>query len=122
MSEIPVEKRLELIQQVRSQYHKNQCDLQTREQILYGKTSASVRQEEPIEIKAAGAEAAEEETVSFLKIRVMGAVVLFLIVLMLDISGASLFGLCSEQFFEQLSKDYQISELLPVDSNRTGKN
>ena len=36
MSEIPMKKKMELVHQVRSQYHRNQSDLMSREQILYG--------------------------------------------------------------------------------------
>ena len=46
MSDFSVEQKLELVQQVRSQYYRNQSDLMNREQILYGRTLTRKPQEE----------------------------------------------------------------------------
>lgn len=41
MTDISTEQKLQLVQQIRSQYNKNQYDMSNRERILYGRTSGN---------------------------------------------------------------------------------
>ncbi len=94
MNDITMEKKLQLVQQIRSQYHQNQYDLSNREQILYGKI-----REEP----------KETGTSESLKLRCAVAIVGFLFVILLDSRGISLFGLNMEQVFTYIAADYRES-------------
>ena len=74
MNDITVDKKLQLINQVRSQYNKDQYDLQHREQLLYGRTSERRRPE----TEAAGVTNYEVTgRVSPLRIRLLAALGLF---------------------------------------------
>ncbi len=102
MSDTTVEKKLELVQQIRSQYNKNQFDLLNREQILYGRTmprESSYTYENPAE---------ETEPIrSTFKLRLFAAGILFVLIVALDVTGKSLAGLKAQQIFTILAKDYE---------------
>ncbi len=102
MSDTTVEKKLELVQQIRYKYNKNQFDLLNREQILYGRTmprESSYTYENPAE---------ETEPVrSTFKLRLFAAGILFVLIVALDITGKSLAGLETKQFFAILAQDYE---------------
>lgn len=109
MNDITVEKKLQLINQVRSRYHRDQDDLLRREQLLYGKTSERLQRgygpyEEPAAEKAA--EPAESGAVQTLRLRVMAALVLFVLLLVMDQNGKELFGISSSRVFAEIAKDY----------------
>lgn len=99
-----IEKKLELMQQVRSRYDRDRNDLAHREFILYGKT------EEAGNITVPGMPQTQEEPpVSTFMLRVMLSAGLFLLLIICDLSGNPFFGMPTEQCFQALSKDYESS-------------
>ena len=107
MSDITVDKKLQLINQVRSQYNKDQYDLQHREQLLYGRTSERRRQPETEYVPTANYEVTGR--ISPLRIRLLAALGLFFLLLILDMSGTSLFGLQMSQVFDYIARDMDAS-------------
>ena len=106
MSEVPIEKKLELVHQIRSQYKQNQSDLLMRERILYGRTSS--HETEP---SSTGnyEKLPEPETVlrdGTFKIRFALAVVLFVTIIVLDKSGSTVNGISTEKLFQAIALDY----------------
>ncbi len=125
MSDISMEQKLELVNQIRSQYHRNQSDLMNREQILYGRSSArdveyrtthsdyrnySDYREHRDFMEYSGAKAGTDEegilSDNTFKIRLALAGVLFLIVVMFDKTGKSLAGISTNQVFQAIATDY----------------
>ena len=120
MSDTTMEQKLALVQQVRSNYNKNQYDLINRERILYGKTSArnyskpfyrswdnagtppEYIQEYGMEDPAAGMESG----ISFFKLRFLIAMVILAAFIVLDMNGGTFAGLTSGEIFEAISLDY----------------
>lgn len=113
MGDITVEKKLQLIQQVRSQYNRNQTDLQNREQLLYGRTSSY----SPSYSRAAGETPlplAEKEGAGWggsFKIRLLAAIGLFLVILILDMSGKAIMGVPMERVFEMIARELDAEAL-----------
>ncbi len=101
MSDITTEKKLELIEQVRSQYNKNRYDMSNREKILYGRASFPEASRE--DSLAAGN---PPSTVSFFKLRLLLALVMFVGVIACHQSGIKIAGITMEQFFQVISADY----------------
>ncbi len=102
MSDTTVEKKLELVQQIRSQYNKNQFDLLNREQILYGRT---MPREQPYTY-----DNPTEEVIpvgSTFKLRLFVAGILFVLIIALDVTGKSLAGLETGKIFTILAQDYE---------------
>ncbi len=102
---------MQLIQQVRSRYHRDQKDLLHREQLLYGTTSDRFRlegQEEGWE----GEDWYEEDPSrngdlgNSARLRLAAALTGFVLVLLLDRTGRSLFGLTAEKIFDSIARDY----------------
>lgn len=102
MSDITMEKKLELVQQVRSQYHKNQYDMSNREQILYGRCTARdvYEQDSPI------AEDTGEYRAFSLKLRLVLALVLLGAVIFLDRNNTKIAGIAMDEVFQAISADY----------------
>lgn len=94
MSDFSVEKKLELVQQVRSKYYQNQSDMMNREQILYGR-SEKENEEEGI---------FKDGT---LKLRYALAAVLAATIILFDRSGQSLGGISMEEIFTAIETDYE---------------
>lgn len=122
MSDITMEKKLELVQQIRSQYHKNQYDMSNREQILYGRTSNREEYMQAAEpggyggynlagsFTATGRQASAESnasagTLSF-RLRLLLALVLLAGVIVLDKNGTKIAGIAMEEVFQAISADY----------------
>lgn len=111
MDDITMEKRLELVQQVRSQYHQNQYDLSNRERILYGRTS----RKSSAERDAASPDMALSDsktpegagTSGSLRLRAVLAGALVLAVILADRFGLRPAGMEMNQIFQLLSEDYQ---------------
>lgn len=109
MSDFSVEQKLELVQQVRSQYYRNQSDLMNREEILYGK--AQVRK--PTEAYSPPvpptldhtAEASSEDDTR--KLRFGLTAVLVLLIILFDKSNTSITGVSMEQVFDVIAYDYE---------------
>lgn len=101
MSDISVDQKLQLIEQVRSQYHKDQYDLSHREQILYGRTSQDSGSEE---LPARGS----------LRLRVAAALVLLVLVILMDQKEETIMGITTAEIFHTIENDYlaQMEEML----------
>lgn len=121
MSDISVEKRLQLVRQVRSRYRRDQNDLLKREQILYGTTSIDrLRKETQNPFKPKD----DEEEFSYdiydefpenrpvsqggssFGLRFIAAAMIFVLILMLDKNNRSLFGMTTQQIFDTIAADY----------------
>lgn len=99
MSDITVEKKLALVQQIRSRYNQNRYDLSNREQILYGKSA-------PL-----GANSIDENinlsNTSTFRIRLILAIILFIGIILLEQNNQTIAGFSVKQLFLMLEKDYQ---------------
>lgn len=102
MSDTTLDKKMELVQQIRAQYNKNQYDLLSREQILYGRTS-----NRDIAYEQETVHSAEEIHVSSFKLRMLIAVALAVLVIALDLSGKAFYGITATEIFSTLSEDYE---------------
>lgn len=107
-NEIPAEKKLEVLHQIRTQYQKNQSDLMRRESLLYGQTSIPKYSESPgyfpdNEIPG--------DTGAFhtktLKIRYALAAILVLLVIICDRRQITICGINSQVFLSMLQEDYE---------------
>lgn len=107
MSNFTVDKKLELMRQIRSRYQKDRSDLFRREQLLYGKTS--VYPPEDIGIREMEELEAEGEPVQTFPLRILLAVALFLLIIICDMSGKSFLGIRADQCFSAISADYENS-------------
>ncbi|MCI9188594.1 MAG: hypothetical protein HFH84_03020 [Lachnospiraceae bacterium] len=110
MSDITMEQKLRLVQQVRSRYHENQYDLSNREQILYGKTSAGLQNEDALRYGEPYYENTvrpEEASFSFLKFRMWIALFLVTAVIVMDRNHMEVAGITAEKIFEVISADYE---------------
>lgn len=108
MSDFPVEKKLELVQQVRSRHYQNQSDMMNREQILYGRTWAKRPENEGYHIEPHSGN--EEEGIfrdNTLKIRFAIAAVLFLLIILIDQGGQTVAGISMEKVFSIIETDYE---------------
>ena len=96
---IKLEKKLELMQQVRSRYNRDQSDLAQRERILY-----DVPRKEPETVP-------EQDVLPFpsLAMRFLFAVGLGTLLILCDLSGRPFFGISTEQCFQAISEDYESS-------------
>ncbi|MBO4980629.1 MAG: hypothetical protein J6C84_01870 [Lachnospiraceae bacterium] len=108
-----VEKKLALVQQIRSTYNRNQYDLTNRERILYGRSS--VHSEPELSYRDSFRTGAVEESfpqdtytegVSFFKLRLLLAAVLFLGVVLWDQKGSTLAGITADWVFDAIAADY----------------
>lgn len=113
MSDMTVEKKLALVQQIRSTYNRNQYDLTNRERILYGRSS--VHSEPELSYRDSFRTGAVEESfpqdtytegVSFFKLRLLLAAVLFLGVVLWDQKGSTLAGITADWVFDAIAADY----------------
>lgn len=101
MSDITMEKKLKLVQQIRSQYDQNQYDLSNREQLLYGRTSC--RDTDLPEILSEG----QTHATGSFRIRMLLACLLFLFIVAADQLGISPAGISVHSVFEMIETDYQ---------------
>lgn len=133
MSEIPMKKKMELVHQVRSQYHRNQSDLMSREQILYGnrkigknakstQSNAGIKGNDSIKgnddrkdnnsidsngsVNSINSVNSIEGIENTLKFRLALAGILLLLVILFDISEKSFVGISTEQLFQTIGMDY----------------
>ena len=104
MGNFTVDKKVELMRQIRSRYQKDRNDLFRREQLLYGRTSVYPLEEtDMLELEGEG------EPVQTFPLRSLLAVALFLLIIICDMSGRSFFGIRAEQCFSAISADYENS-------------
>lgn len=97
------ERKLQLIQQVRSRYHENRYDLSNRERILYGRTSVSDMPEYDENMMPDP----EPDVFSSFKLRLFIALVLFGIVVFMDRNHVTIGGITSEKLYGVISADYE---------------
>lgn len=107
MSEISVENKLQLVQQVKNQYNKNQYDLTNREQILYGRTSSHSYDMENRYLPNMDTIMPDAEGHLFMhsRIRLILAVVLATVFIACDSMGLSVFGWDTNTIFTAISRD-----------------
>lgn len=96
------EKRLQLLKQIRAKYNEDQRDLTDREMILYGRSSRTStkdlsEQEAPL----------DEAPVSFFRIRLILAVLLFAAVILMDMDGMEMAGITADKIFQAISANYE---------------
>lgn len=110
MSDVTMEQKLRLVQQVRSRYHENQYDLSNRERILYGKTSAGFQNEESLRYGEPYYDdnaRPEEEPFTFMKFRIWIALLLVAAVIVMDRNHMEVAGITADKIFEVISADYE---------------
>lgn len=113
MTELTVEKKLELTQQIRSQNARDRYDLSKREQIIYGKTTENtVANPFPYDV----AEEAEEDHLPTLPLRILFALGMFLMIIVCDMSGKNFLGISAQKCFEAIGQDYESSITAWVDA------
>lgn len=124
MSDMTVEKKLALVQQVRSRYNENQYDLSNRERILYGKTgmgkyeAAVLGYEEGLgESYENGSEnpaASYGQGVSTFNLRLFISAILLIGFILLEQNGGTVAGFSASQIYKAISADYvtQIETML----------
>lgn len=100
-NKINTEKRLQLLKQVRSRYNEDQRDLTERELILYGRSSRRVSEGLAQEVPS------DAENVSFFRIRLVLAILVFAAVIFMDMNGIEMAGITAENIFQALSADYE---------------
>jgi len=111
MSEITIEKKLELLQQIRSKNEQNRFDMSRREQIIYGKTM------EPMINGGYYQEVMDEDDeLPTFPLRALLAVALFLLMIICDMSGKSFMGIQTSICFDAIATDYESSITAWVDA------
>lgn len=93
-----MDKRLELIQQIRTQNHQNRYDMVSREQLLYGKSVPG----DTYHTDENG-----EQPVSSFKIRLLAAVTLLMFMIVMDTTNKSLGNISLKNISEILAVDYE---------------
>lgn len=101
MSDVTMNKKLQLVQQVRNQYNQNQYDLESREQILYGRTSNRMAMERTDKL-----DDTIPEKIGTFRLRLTIALMLLFSVLILDINGQAIFGIQTKTIFSYIAKDF----------------
>ena len=105
MGEITVEKKLELIQQVRTRQYRDQSDMLNRERILYGKPLSDRTEIYNADNSISdGTEGVFKDNTVKLRYAIAG--VLFLIIILLDKTGHSFAGVPMDKVFTVLEQNY----------------
>ncbi|MCM1568238.1 MAG: hypothetical protein NC081_02175 [Roseburia sp.] len=110
-----MDRRTELIQQIRSQGHQNRYDMVSREQLLYGKSYGRDAAFPPASQEK---ESEETQPVSTFKIRLLFALTLLMLMIMMDTTNKSIGNLSIKKISDILAVDYeaqietQLSDLL----------
>ena len=102
--EVSTEQKLELVQQIRAQYHKDKFDMNNRERILYGRGIG-------YQGNYSAHDTYEATSGSTFTLRLFVAALLFLLIIALDKSGNTLAGMETEEIFTVLSENVEIKEL-----------
>ncbi len=113
MSDITVEKKLELMRQIRDRYQQDRYDMFHRERVIYGRTTPiPSEREDPLE----DYDEPEGESFQTFPLRVLLALGLFLLIIVCDMSGKSFMGIQAGQCFSVISADYESSISAWVDA------
>lgn len=110
MSDGTMEKKMQLVRQVRSRYHENLYDMSNRERILYGRTSVTPEKlgyTSPYEDVYGEMAPPVNRPFSSFKLRLWIAVFLALAVIYMDTNGMKVAGITTEKIFEVISADYE---------------
>lgn len=114
MSNIPVEKKLELLRQIRARNQRDRYDMFYRENLLYGKRkffpgkNFSLENMDRDNMEDYDEEYGEEGFHSF-PLRALLALGLFLLIIVCDMSGRNIMGIQPNQCFSAISADYESS-------------
>lgn len=116
MSDVTVDRKLELVRQVKEQYAKNQNDLSRREQILYGTSFRKTADAgnpgmDPSEDTGAG-------TGTF-RIRLLLAALLLGAVVYMERSGQEFAGITSADIYQAIETDHFMTQF-PLPDNSAG--
>ena len=107
MSNIPIEKRMQLIHMIREENKSNQIKLRNRENILYGKAfTPSLRSMEAV-TQEYPADTMSEAPISTFKLRFLVAIALFVTYLILDMGNGSIMGKNAKEIYMMIEEDYQ---------------
>lgn len=111
------DRKLQLVQQVRSRYHENQYDMSNRERILYGRTSVFSNPD----YDENALPDSDDGSLSSFKLRFFIALVLFGVIVFMDRSHISIGGITSEKLYGMISADYEekIEDWVEAMSNST---
>lgn len=102
MSNVNMEQKLRLVQQIRSRYDENRYDMYNRERILYGR-AAPVSRETDGDME--GGEL--PSGLSSFRLRLLLAVMLFAVVVAMDVNEIDVAGVTTEKILEVISIDYE---------------
>ena len=114
MSDVTMDQKLQLVQQVRARYHEDQFDLSNRERILYRRSDIT-----PVRTQSGnpygdpnGSPYGElmppaEGPVSFFRIRFFIAALLLTVVILMDKNGIAVAGITADKIFQAISDDYE---------------
>lgn len=100
MGDITVEQKLQLIHQIRSEYNRNQNDIRSREQILYGRTGINSYHSNYEEIT--------NNKPTSIKARILIAISVLVIIVILDIRQESMLGITTSKIFSEIARDMEI--------------
>lgn len=114
MRDITVEKKMELMRQIRDRYQQDRYDMFHRERVLYGRTTP-IPAESGIPLEEDDMEGDGESFQTF-PLRMLLAVGLFLLIIVCDMSGRSFLGIQASQCFSAISADYESSISAWVDA------
>ncbi len=95
-----MEKKLQLVQQIRSRYHENQYDMSNRERILYG------RSRDPLDAFPEP-DLEQPHPSSLFRVRLLVALLLFGLIVAMDRGGFQVAGLTADKILEAISADYE---------------
>lgn len=101
MANIPVEKKMQLIHMIREENKTNRLKIRNRENILYGRPLS------PATYSMEETEENAELPVSTFKLRFLLAIALFVMYVILDMGGGSIFGKNTKEIYLLLEEDYQ---------------
>ena len=101
MSDENIEKKRQLVQQVRSRYSENQSEMYNRERFYIGESSHRNKMEKGDEecMKTRG-------NSPFLKIRFLFALLFFLSIVIMDTNNITVAGITVEKIYRVISADY----------------
>ena len=118
MSDITIEKKLELMQQIRARNEQNRFDMSRREQIIYGRTATNPysEPERTWDNNLTMDVADEEEEFQTFPLRILLSLALFLLIIICDLSGKSFMGINASQCFHAIAVDYESSITAWVDA------
>ena len=112
MNAASTEQKLELIQQIRAQYNKDQFDMNHREQILYGRSMPRNTYEPMSPVSRSYEYYASENQDTYMehstfKFRLLLAGFLFVMIVALDSTGNKFAGIETGTIFEALAENYE---------------